>query len=386
MKQGRSLFVPPPDEEPAGAPPRAPDGGVARQSSVLFHDDGRDDQGTDRPGNAAGAKTEAGARAPRATRHWRLAVASALVGAAAVTLAVVAVPRFIAPPGSAPAPAATTGTLVIEAAAAGWHVWDGGVDRGATPLTLALPTGRHALVLRRGTMSRRLEVDLAAGARVVHHLDLPEAPPSGDLHVATVPPGAIVVVDGVGRGQSPIDVRDLKAGRHVVTLLNGDRVMSQSVTVDPGSTASLVVPLAASSTAAVGWVAVASDIELEVFEGDSLVGSSRNQRVLFVPGRHVLRLLNRDLGFEITKTVQVQPGAMARVQVQLPTGSLSVNAVPWAEVLMDGSKIGDTPIANFPAPIGSHEVVLRHPKFGEQRRSVVVSLTSPVRLGVDLRQ
>jgi hypothetical protein len=74
------------------------------------------------------------------------------------------------------------------------------------------------------------------------------------------------------------------------------------------------------------------------------------------------------------------------VAVALPNGTISVNAVPWAEVLLDGKAIGETPIANLSVPIGPHELVLRNPRYTEQRRSVVVTVGTPVRLGVDLRQ
>jgi len=107
---------------------------------------------------------------------------------------------------------------------------------------------------------------------------------------------------------------------------------------------------------------------------------------MFMPGRHVLRLANPELNFEATKAVQVNAGATASVVVQVPGGRLSVNAVPWANVWMDGMQIGETPIADYPAPIGSHEIVLRHPKLGEQRRTIVVPLGEVARLGVDLRQ
>jgi hypothetical protein len=69
------------------------------------------------------------------------------------------------------------------------------------------------------------------------------------------------------------------------------------------------------------------------------------------------------------------------VLVEPPTGVLYVNAVPWAEVFVDGTKIGDTPIANHPTALGSHEIVLRHPRYGEQRLTVLVSLSAPARVG-----
>jgi hypothetical protein len=303
------------------------------------------------------------------------------VGVAAVVLAFVTGLRIA---GERSAPDAT---LVIETQPAGWHVWDGDLDRGVTPLTVTLPPGRRTLSLRRDSLTRQLHVELAAGSRLVHHLELaPAVPPIGDLRVETIPPGAVVAVDGIARGVAPVDVRDLQAGPHVVTLIDRDRVISQAVTVTAGVLGSLVVPLVQTSAPAVGWLTLKASADLEVFEGESLVGSTRNPRLLFMPGRHSLRLVNRDLGVEVEKTVDVGPGSSSTLTVGLPSGRLSVNAMPWAEVLMDGVRIGETPIAEYEASVGAHELIFRHPTLGEQRRSIVVSLTTPLRLGVDLRQ
>jgi hypothetical protein len=107
---------------------------------------------------------------------------------------------------------------------------------------------------------------------------------------------------------------------------------------------------------------------------------------MLMPGLHTLRLVNSALGFETTSAVTVRPGVLGTVAVQVPNGSLSVNAVPWAEVLLDGTAIGETPIANYAVAPGPHELVFRNPRFPEQRRTVLVSLTSPTHVGVDLRQ
>ena len=61
-------------------------------------------------------------------------------------------------------------------------------------------------------------------------------------------------------------------------------------------------------------------------------------------------------------------------------GQLSVNATPWAEVFLDGDRIGETPIANYTTSIGRHDIVFRHPQFGEQRKTVVVMAASPTRV------
>jgi serine/threonine-protein kinase len=65
--------------------------------------------------------------------------------------------------------------------------------------------------------------------------------------------------------------------------------------------------------------------------------------------------------------------------VQPPDGRVSINALPWAEVWIDGSPIGETPLANLSLPVGQHEIVFRHPQLGERREMLIV------KAGVDTR-
>jgi hypothetical protein len=282
----------------------------------------------------------------------------------------------------------TAATLVIETTPPGWEVIEGARSLGTTPFRGSLPPGRHSLELRSGGESRPLNVDLRAGVEVVHHLDLPGASLTGALSIATSPPGATVQVDGIGRGVSPVDVAGLAPGNHEVSVTAGNWTVNEQVAIAAGKTTTLLVPVTrpGNPAGAVGFVAISAPIELQVFEGDSLVGSSRNQRIMLMPGRRALRLANAALGFERVIQVDVGAGATSPVTVPVPNGVLSVNAVPWAEVLLDGKVIGETPIANYAVLPGAHEIVLRNPKFPEQRRPVVVTLTAPLRIGVDLRQ
>jgi len=103
-------------------------------------------------------------------------------------------------------------------------------------------------------------------------------------------------------------------------------------------------------------------------------------------GRHDVELVNDTLGYRVTRTIQVPPGKVASITVEFPQGVMNVNASPWAEVYVDGKKVGDTPIGNLPISIGPHEVVFRHPQFGEKRQAVSVTLKAPVRLSVDMKQ
>jgi hypothetical protein len=106
---------------------------------------------------------------------------------------------------------------------------------------------------------------------------------------------------------------------------------------------------------------------------------------MMAAGRHEIELVNESLAYRTTRTVQVAPGKVAALSLDLPSGTVNLNASPWAEVWIDGQKVGDTPIGNYPVPIGPHEVVFRHPQFGEKRHAISVTLSGPVRLSVDMK-
>jgi hypothetical protein len=182
-------------------------------------------------------------------------------------------------------------------------------------------------------------------------------------------------------------VTNLAPGEHTV-LLEGDLgSVKQTVTVESGMTAALVVPLGAPQNGpASGWVTVVARIDVQLFENGQLLGSSQSDRIMVTAGRHDIDVVNDALGFRATRTVQVPAGKTASLAVEVPTGTIALNAQPWAEVWIDGEKIGETPIGNYAMPIGTHDVVFRHPELGEQHYTATVTLKTPVRLSVDLRK
>jgi len=122
-----------------------------------------------------------------------------------------------------------------------------------------------------------------------------------------------------------------------------------------------------------GGVTVASPIDLQIFEGGKLLGTNFGQ-VALSEGSHALEFANEATGFRYTQSVSVRAGKMTTVSIAVPKGRLSINAVPWADVLIDGTATGQTPIANLSLPIGAHEIVFRHPQFGERKQTVVVKV------------
>ena len=103
-------------------------------------------------------------------------------------------------------------------------------------------------------------------------------------------------------------------------------------------------------------------------------------------GDHDIQFVNEAIGYKTSRRITVPAGKVTSTAIELPSGLLSINALPWAEVWLDGARIGETPIANIPARPGSHEVTFRHPQLGERREKIFVTLRQPARLGVDLRR
>ena len=196
-----------------------------------------------------------------------------------------------------------------------------------------------------------------------------------------------MTVDSLARGVSPITIADLTPGEHTVVLESDFGSVKQSVTIEAGNTASLVVPLTATASAPVsGWVSVSSPVAVQLYENGRLLGSNQTDRVMVSAGSHQIEVVNAVLGYRVIHSVQVPPGKVAAITIKLPNGTIALNAVPWAEVWIDGEKIGDTAIGNLSVAVGPHEIIFRHPELGEQRQSVTVTLATPARVSIDLRK
>ena len=122
-----------------------------------------------------------------------------------------------------------------------------------------------------------------------------------------------------------------------------------------------------------GGLTVTSRIDLQVLEGGKAIGSTAGPLAL-TEGAHALELVNDALGFRHTQTVTVRGGRMLTLNVDVPKGRVSINALPWADVEINGTAAGQTPLANLQLPIGSHQVTFRHPELGTRTQTVVVKV------------
>ncbi|HZT77660.1 MAG TPA: PEGA domain-containing protein [Vicinamibacterales bacterium] len=286
------------------------------------------------------------------------------------------------------AAAASTGTVSVTTVPPGAQLLVDGQANGVTPLTLTLSPGAHNLELRGPGDPRTIPITVSAGQQMAQYVELGKAAATlGKLQVRSEPAGAQVLIDGADRGKAPLLVDALAPGEHTVVLQSDGATVKQTVTIEAGETASLVVPLTATDGAPVsGWVSVKAPVEVQIFENKNLLGTSQSDRIMVSAGKHDLEIVNEPLGYRVTRTVQVPPGKVSPISVTWPTGSLAINALPWADVTVDGNPVGQTPIGTLTLPIGPHEIVFRHPDLGEQHQAVTVSLKMPARVSVDMRK
>lgn len=271
--------------------------------------------------------------------------------------------------------------------------------------------GVIALLSQGSAMSRREKKAASGTAPAAVDATLPSAriaepaaetrrPVGGSLTVPG-PAGARVWLDGVSRGAAPLSITDLTPGAHEVRVVTNSAVASERVSIAAGSIATFVVswpaqrwpartvapskPPPAQPLVSPGRVAVALPFDVQIFENGRFAGTN-SAEVMLPPGPHRLELVNRSLNYSAVESVQVESDKAVKIPAAAPMSSVSLNALPWAEVFIDGRRLGETPLGQVPIAVGAHEVVFRHPQLGEQSRSITVAAGGPTRLSVDLRK
>jgi hypothetical protein len=311
-----------------------------------------------------------------------------MIGVAAVVLsglALFAILRLPFPRFTAPVPAG--GTLTIDTRSVSAEVLVDAERRGVTPLTLSLTAGAHTIIVRTESEERVVPLTIAAGANVHQYFEMKAAEPAvllGRVSVATDPPGAKVAVDGRPIGTSPLTVGDLTAEEHKVTVTSGGESTERTVMVTAGGTASVMFSLTKVSGPVGGWLSISAPFDVEILENEDVIGASGTTRIMLAAGRHKLTLTNAILGYQEARSAEVTGGKTTVIRIDPPKATVSVNARPWAEIVLDGNSVGQTPLANLLVSIGVHELAFRHPEFGERRQTVAVTAKGPNRISVDL--
>jgi hypothetical protein len=205
-----------------------------------------------------------------------------------------------------------------------------------------------------------------------------------EVNLDTPDPGATVLINGQSAGVTPLqlkigpDTKSISVASLLPPASKPDGIVGSTgqqprpIESGRGTAVSARPASIAATPQPFGGIRLSSPIELEVFEGDKRLGSSATGIVSAAAGRHELDLVNSLLGFRSRQVVDIKGGQVIPLTITPPNGRININAVPWAEVLIDGKSVGETPIGNLSIPLGEHEIILRHPQLGEVRRTALV--------------
>ena len=221
----------------------------------------------------------------------------------------------------------------------------------------------------------------------------PPAPPA--IVIDSPQPGANVLVDDRPAGVTPLRVDvgpQLKSIRVLPSAPPPELRADAAPTIDQKDlTAKALNKTATPAAAAVasqrtGGFRLSPPVEVHVLDGERVLGSSKDGPIVAPAGRHEYELVNSAIGYRERRVIDVKAGQITPVSITLPNGTLNINAVPWASVWIDGTAYGETPLGNISIAPGEHEIVFRHPQFGERREKTMVRADAAARVSVNLQK
>jgi hypothetical protein len=205
----------------------------------------------------------------------------------------------------------------------------------------------------------------------------PAVAPSTPVPVVldSVQGGDAVIVDGREVGVTPLTVT-VTAGVRSIRLQPRAALDTAKTEPAPAAVASTETPVSAPVVPAAqvkrGGLRISAPIDIQVLEGERVLGSSVDGPVVATAGKHELDFVNSEFGYRSRQTVEITAGQIVPFKIAPPDGRVSANAVPWAQVSIDGNPVGETPLANLSMPVGEHHITFRHPQLGERTQTVIV--------------
>jgi hypothetical protein len=243
------------------------------------------------------------------------------------------------------------GTVVVDADVPDAEVYiDGNKHPDNTPAIIQnVIEGMHVIEVRKEPAlpwKQTVQVTADQQTKVRAELQATLNGGTGVVRVLCDTDGARAALDGTDMGPVPVDIKDVKAGEHIVTVkAPGMQAEDKHVTVAAGSSQIVKVDLNASASGEQGVLKVVSMTpEAEVFIDGADVGKVPQEKRVGAGDHPVVVRLEGFKQFE--QKVRVEAGQSVTVQAQLkPVGRLRVlSTPPNANVIINGIPAGRTPL------------------------------------------
>jgi serine/threonine-protein kinase len=196
---------------------------------------------------------------------------------------------------------------------------------------------------------------------------LPTVPKTARLSLHVLPADAALTLDGK---PAQAGVLEVPPGKHTVAAHQAGRQdASRTITLAAGGADDVTLTL---PPAKVRLIVRSDPAGAEVLVGDRSLGPTPLEvAVALEPGTRV-KLRKRDFA-PLERPVVITDGSAtidARLS-PLPRGELTLGALPWAHVTIDGDKRPDTPLSKIALAAGPHQVRLVCPPTGKELRFTV---------------
>ncbi|HOD86015.1 MAG TPA: PEGA domain-containing protein [Methanoculleus sp.] len=287
-------------------------------------------------------------------------------------------------------PVETAGSIHVTSSPSSAAIYLNGQYKGVTPLTIPdLSPGTYSLEAEhQGYQSDSSTVTVRSGQQSSIQFTLTPIEQYGSIKVTSSPSGAYVYMDGKYRGQTPLTLTSVSAGKHTIELdLAGYYDWTSTLSVSPGVTSSIsahLSPIPSETTGAIDVVSYPAGAD--VFLDEKYQGRTPSAGVYTISnvqvGGHTVRVAlsgYQDYTTSVIVSAATTSHVTATLQPGQPstTGSISVTSSPaGAQVYIDNVYRGITPLTLDGIPTGTHQVRLALAGYSDYSTTVEVGAGS----------
>jgi hypothetical protein len=259
------------------------------------------------------------------------------------------------------------GTVVVDADVPDAEVYiDGNKHPDNTPAVINnVIEGVHVIEVKKGAgPGWKQTIEVKANQQLKVRADVGAAGGVGVVRVLSDAQGARAIIDGTDMGPVPVDIKDVKAGEHIVQVkAPGFQSSERHVTIAGGGSQIVKFDLTTDASPDSGLIKIVSTApDAMVFIDGAQIGKAPQERRVSQGDHPVLVQLDGYKKFE--QKVHVDAGQTATVQAELKAvGRLRVLSTPArATVIINGIPAGPTPL-DTEIEVGETVVRIEQPGF-----------------------
>ena len=287
-----------------------------------------------------------------------------------------------------PVPPVRYGSIAVESSPSGAEIYFDGNYRGRAPLTISdVWPGVYTIAAEmNGYRTYTTTTSVSSDIRSEVYCTLTPVITSGALYVISSPADAIVTLDGLYKGKTPITLNNLAADTHIIQLdLPGYYDWKSSVEVPAGGTKTVSATLNPMPGSSTGWVYVSSSpggasVTLDGNGVGQTPASGSLKLNAVAAGDHTVVLARSGYKSYTTRT-SVSSNTVTEVSAVLEPegtssgkGSMSISSNPsGANIFVDNSFIGISPLTAHDIAAGEHLVTFKMDGYQDYSTNALVN-------------